>query len=81
MNSPMIALFLLVLFREVRTGGSDMDIFMVSAEKEVDLTGFEGGLGHKISLHVAEHFSSLSKELHNKIVNGIKLYGYLDAFA
>lgn len=75
----------IVLFGSASRGedieSSDLDIFMVSADKEVDLTRFEKELGRKISLHTNEHFSSLSGELRNNIVNGIKLYGYLEAFA
>jgi predicted nucleotidyltransferase len=59
---------------------SDMDIFMVAGQKEVDLQRFEDALGRKISIHAIDDFSSLSKELKNNILNGIKLYGYIEAF-
>ena len=73
-----------VLFGSASRGedieNSDLDIFMVSGKKDVNLTSFEKELGRKISLHTTDHFSSLPKELRNNIVNGIKLYGYLEAF-
>ena len=74
----------IVLFGSASGGedieSSDIDIFMVSGKKEVDLATFEKLLSRKISLHTTNDFSSLSKELRNNITNGIKLYGYLEAF-
>lgn len=75
----------IVLFGSASRGedieSSDIDIFMISGKKEADLAKFEKELGRKISLHTTDSFSSLSKELRNNIINGIKLYGYLEAFA
>ncbi len=59
---------------------SDIDIFMISGKKDLSLSGFEKKLGRKINLQTVDNFSSLSKELRNNIINGVKLYGYLEVF-
>ena len=56
---------------------SDIDIFMQTSEKSIDLTKFEKILKHKISLFFEENINELSNELFNNIINGIKLSGYL----
>lgn len=58
---------------------SDVDLLVVSIEKEVDLKKFELVLKRKISLHFEENVSEIPKELLNNIVNGIVLFGYLTA--
>ncbi len=59
---------------------SDVDLLVVSKEKEVDLKKFESAIKRKISLHFEENVSEIPKELLNNIVNGIVLYGYLTVF-
>ena len=56
---------------------SDIDIFMQTSEKSINLTKFEKILKHKISLFSEENINKLSNELFNNITNGIKLSGYL----
>jgi len=56
---------------------SDIDIFMQTSEKSINLTKFEKILKHKISLFFEENINKLSNELFNNIINGIKLSGYL----
>jgi len=73
-----------VLFGSASRGedveGSDIDIFLVAKEREVDLSGFERELARKINLHFEEDPSKLPKELLNNIINGIVIHGYLRVF-
>ena len=75
----------IVLFGSVSRGEdietSDIDLFLVAREKEVDLKKFEDKLKRKISLHFGERPSRLPNELLNNIINGIVVYGYLGVFA
>ena len=59
---------------------SDLDIYIQSIKKEVDLRRFEKILGRKIELHFNENFNNYSIELKNNILNGNILYGYLEVF-
>ena len=56
---------------------SDIDLFLLAEEKDVNLRKFEEKLKRKINLHFEEKISDLPKELLNNIINGIVLYGYL----
>ena len=56
---------------------SDIDLFLLSPEKEVDIIKYERKLGRKINLLCKERIPDLSPELLNNILNGIKLSGYL----
>ena len=71
----------IVLFGSVRKGEytqkSDIDIFIQSSSKKLDLQKFEKLLGHKISLLFEVNLRNLSAELFSSIVNGIVLSGYL----
>jgi len=71
----------MVLFGSCSRGedieSSDIDLFLVAKEKEVDLKTFEDKLRRKIVLHFEEKVSNIPKELLNSIINGIVLYGYL----
>jgi len=71
----------IILFGSVRKGdynkNSDIDIFIQSNRKSIDLTRFNKILKHKIILFFEENINKLSKELFNNIINGIKLSGYL----
>ncbi|MDD5086546.1 MAG: nucleotidyltransferase domain-containing protein [Candidatus Nanoarchaeia archaeon] len=71
----------IILFGSIRRGEynkkSDIDIFIQSDEKEINLKKFEKILNHKINLFFQEKISKLSNELFNNIANGIKLSGYL----
>jgi len=59
---------------------SDIDLFIQSPEKKLDLEKYEKILKKKISLFFKEDFSKLSNELKNNILNGIILRGYLKVF-
>ncbi len=56
---------------------SDIDIYMQSKEKELNLKKYEKELKRKINLFFETNFNKLSKELKNNIINGDKLRGYL----
>ena len=60
--------------------GSDIDLFVGSKEKKLDLKKFEKKLNREIHFFFEKDFSRLSKELRNNIANGIKLRGYLKIF-
>lgn len=59
---------------------SDIDLFLISKEREVDLKKFEEKLKRKITLHFEEKVSKIPKELLNNLINGIVVYGYLKVF-
>jgi len=56
---------------------SDVDLFLVAKEKQMDLKVFEKKINRKISLHFEDKIQNIPKELLNNIVNGIVIYGYL----
>ena len=59
---------------------SDIDLFLLAKERDIDLKMFETKLKRRIRLLFEEDPSELSKELLNNIINGIVLYGYLKVF-
>ena len=59
---------------------SDIDLFVQSPEKRLNLGKYEKILNRGIALFFEEDFSRLSNELKNNILNGIVLKGYLKAF-
>lgn len=59
---------------------SDIDLFLLCEESEVDLFNYEKRLNRKINLLFSENFNILSKELKNNILNGTILKGYLKVF-
>jgi predicted nucleotidyltransferase len=59
---------------------SDIDLFLVSKERKLDIQDFETKLKRNISLLFSEDFSELSNELKNNIINGVILKGYLKVF-
>ena len=62
------------------TEESDLDIFVQSKEKKLDMKKFEKMLNRKISLLFEDDFSKLGNELKNNILNGIILKGYIKVF-
>ncbi len=74
----------IVLFGSAARGedikGSDIDLFLLCKEKKVELQQFEKNTGRSINILFSENFDSLSAELKNNILNGIKLKGYIKAF-
>lgn len=59
---------------------SDIDLYLESKEKAIDLTKFEKILNKKIHLLFKKPLKELSNELKNNIINGIILKGYLKVF-
>ena len=59
---------------------SDIDLFIQSKEKKLELDKYEKILNREISLFFEENFSRLNKELKNNILNGIIIKGYIKVF-
>lgn len=59
---------------------SDIDLFIHSPRKKINLKKYEKLLTRNISLFFEEDFSKLNNELKNNILNGIILKGYLKVF-
>jgi predicted nucleotidyltransferase len=74
----------IVLFGSAAKGedvmGSDIDLFVHSPEKSLELKRYESALKRKISLHFSPDLGKLPKELKNNVINGIILKGYLKVF-
>jgi predicted nucleotidyltransferase len=78
----------IVLFGSFSRGennkNSDVDLFIVSSnKKELDLSIYEKKIGNRIQLFVYSKaelakMKEKNKELLNNIINGIKLYGFLE---
>jgi len=72
---------LIVLFGSFSQGedikDSDIDLFIGSKPKEIDLVKFEKMLGHKINLIFKQDINLLKKEFLNNILNGTLLYGVI----
>ncbi len=62
------------------TEESDIDIFVECSKEEIDLKQYEKDLNRKIQLHFNKNFKALPNELKNNIINGVVLWGYLEAF-
>lgn len=59
---------------------SDIDLFIQSKEKKLNLERYEKLLNRRVALFFKENFSRLSRELKNNILNGIVLRGYIKIF-
>jgi len=74
----------IILFGSASKGedieNSDIDLFIQSPEKKIDLEKYEKTFGRKIELFFKEDFSKLSNELKNNLINGIIIKGYLKVF-
>ncbi len=57
---------------------SDIDLFVQSKEKDINLKAYEHKLGRKINITFASDPKDINKELLQNIINGIVLYGYLE---
>ncbi len=62
------------------TADSDVDLYLQCSEKDFELSEYEKALRRDIQLHFRPEFNSFPPELKNNIVNGIKLYGYLEVY-
>ena len=56
---------------------SDIDLFVQAKESKYDLEKFERKLKHKINILFEPNLESLSPELLNNIINGVKLRGFI----
>lgn len=56
---------------------SDIDLFVLSSEKQVDVVKYELKLKRKINILLKDNYNQLSPELFNNIINGYKLKGYI----
>ena len=59
---------------------SDIDLFLESNKKELELANFEKKLNRKIQLHFKFNFDQYPKELKNNIINGVVLKGFLEGY-
>jgi predicted nucleotidyltransferase len=59
---------------------SDIDIFVQSKSKKLDLKKYEKQFNRSISLFFEGNFIKLSNELKNNIINGVIINGYLKVF-
>lgn len=73
-----------VLFGSYQKGedieGSDIDLFVETEQKNIDISRFEKRLKRRVQLHFKEDFKKYPNELKNSIINGAVLEGYLEAF-
>ena len=59
---------------------SDVDLFILGKDKNLELIDFEKKLNKKIHLLFKESVKEIPKELKNNILNGIILKGYITVF-
>lgn len=71
----------IVLFGSASRGedvkGSDVDLFVESDEKKMNMEKYEAVLKRNISTHFSTSINRFPKELRNNIINGIVMRGYL----
>ncbi len=71
----------IVLFGSASRGedieSSDIDLFVMAKEGDVDLASFEKKFNRKINLFFEEKLKDVPKEILNNVINGIVLKGYL----
>ncbi|MEK6858133.1 MAG: nucleotidyltransferase domain-containing protein, partial [Nanoarchaeota archaeon] len=72
----------IVLFGSVQKGiytkDSDIDLFVLGKEKEINLNSFEKKIKHKVQLIFSEDLQKLSDGLKNNIINGYTISGGLE---
>jgi predicted nucleotidyltransferase len=59
---------------------SDIDLFVIGKEKEVNIDRFEKMIGVNIHILFEENIKKIPNELKNNLINGIILRGYLKIF-
>ncbi|MBS3155934.1 nucleotidyltransferase domain-containing protein [Candidatus Woesearchaeota archaeon] len=62
------------------TESSDIDLFIIGKEKNINIEKFEKKLGREIHIIFEENPKNIPKELKNNLINGIVLKGYLNLF-
>lgn len=74
----------IILFGSASLGedvkGSDIDIFLICNETELNLEKYERILSRKIQVHFSDNLKGISKELRNNILNGMVLKGYIKVY-
>lgn len=74
----------IILFGSVSKGEdikeSDIDLFVLAKEQNLQLKKYEQILDRKISVFFTSKFNKLSPELKNNIINGTIMAGYLEVF-
>jgi predicted nucleotidyltransferase len=61
--------------------GSDVDIYLQTSAKKVDLKNFEKQLSRGIQLFIHRNIHQVkNKELANNIINGVTLNGFIEVF-
>ena len=72
----------IILFGSISSGTehetSDIDIFVESRDKNIDLRKYEKELGREINLLFEPNINDLEKGLKSNIINGIRLKGFID---
>lgn len=75
----------IVLFGSIPKGAyhekSDVDIFIQTERKRLDLEGYEKKIGYPISLFFEKNLKELSKGLLTNICDGMVLSGHLEAIS
>jgi len=59
---------------------SDIDLFIIGKEKEINLEKFQKELNSEIHLMFEKNPKNIPKELKNNLINGVVLKGYLKLF-
>jgi len=62
------------------TENSDIDIYVNSKAKKLNLEKYEKALKRKVNILFEEDFNKINKELKNNIINGTIMEGYLEVF-
>lgn len=74
----------IVLFGSYQRGedieNSDIDLFVETGERNIDLKKYEKILNRELQIHFKKSFKEYHKGLKINIANGIVLHGHLDAF-
>ena len=60
--------------------GSDIDIFVIGKEKEINIEEFEKKLKKKVHLMFSDNVKNIPAELKNNLINGTILKGYFKVF-
>lgn len=72
----------IVLFGSYSRGedieGSDIDLFVQSSEKELNLKSYEQKLHRKINITFVNNIKEIKQELLQNVINGVVLHGYLE---
>lgn len=62
------------------TEESDIDIFIIGKEKDIDCRSFEDKLGATLHLFFEDNIKNIHKNLKNNLCNGVVLKGYFKPF-